>query len=94
MHHHLHRRLVGLSLDGEGLPDAEILHVGHDARRPVDAPGALRLIGVFCLRVQRKTVRVWCAIGEREIDTPCVSTKLGLIGESRETRQKHKYRLN
>lgn len=46
---HLDRGLVGLSLDREGLPDTEVPHVGHHASRAVDPPGALGLVGVFCL---------------------------------------------
>lgn len=46
----LDRRLVGLGLDRVWLPDAEVLHVGHHACRPVDAPRALRLVCVLCLK--------------------------------------------
>lgn len=49
---YLNRRLVGLSFDGQRLPDSQSWHVGQTAALPVDAPAHISFLCV--LRLNQK----------------------------------------
>lgn len=56
---HLHRGLVCLQLHGQGLPDAQFLHVHQSARLAVYTPGLAALLRVLGLQLgQAKAVLV------------------------------------